>query len=96
MDKPDVVLDVDGLPQWNEAAMPDDRNRPRFIHVDLSVTGDRCGIAIVKFAGMVNHLDPRNPEQVETLPTFVVETAITIKPSRNAELDIGELRTWRM
>ena len=94
VDKADVDLAADGLPQWDEQAMPEDRDRPRYIHVDLSLNRDRCGIAIVKMAGMVNVGDPRNPECVETLPHFVVETAITIQPSAAAELDIGELRSW--
>lgn len=91
--KADVDLAIDGFPQWNEAAMPADRDQPRFIHIDLSLRRDRCGIAIVKWAGMVHVADSQNPECVETLPQFAVETAITIQPSSACELDIGELRT---
>jgi hypothetical protein len=94
VDKSDVDLVVDGLPQWNEDAIPQDRETPRFIHVDLSLTHDRCGIAIVKCAG---HVDREGPAgSVESLPHFIVESAITIQPSDEAELIITELRSWLM
>ncbi len=94
VDKADVSLASDGLPQWNEAAMPQDRSRPRFVHVDLSLTRDRCGIAIVKWAGQVNISADGDAESVETLPNFIVESAITIQPSGQEELIIANLRSW--
>jgi hypothetical protein len=94
VDKADVDLAIDGPPQWNADAMPDDRDRPRFAHVDLSLNRDRCGIAIVKWAGMVSVPDSQEPECVEVLPQFIVETAMTIRPSPSAELDFGDLRSW--
>ncbi len=98
VDRPDVDLAVDGLPQWNDEALPEDRGCRRFIHVDLSLTRDRCGVAIVKVAGMVNQDAGGDADcnGVERLPQFDVEAAITIKPSACAELDIGDLRSWLM
>lgn len=94
VDKADVALASDGLPQWNEAAMPQDRTRPRFVHVDMSLTRDRCGIAIVKWSGHVNIAGDGETETVETLPSFEVESAVSIQPSGEAELIIGDLRCW--
>jgi len=99
LDKADIELadyapDETPMPQIIEENLPslDDRQKPRFIHVDLSLTGDRCGIAIVKVAG---HDQKVNKEGlVEMLPHYVLEQGITIKPSTVHELDISEVRRW--
>jgi len=93
---PEVVLERDGFPDWLEAAMPADRRASRFVHIDLSRTRDACGIAIVKCLGMVNVVDPEFPDTVEAKPKFAVEAAISIRPSRDAELQFADLRSWLM
>jgi len=45
---------------------------------------------------MVNIADPKTPTAVEAKPAFRVETAISIKPSIQAELDFAQLRRWLM
>ncbi len=94
VDKSEVDLELDGFPQWLEANLPEDRDALRFVHIDLAVTNDACGVAIVKFAGMVEQASESGPGVVETLPKFVVEAAIRIQPSKAAELQIAELRSW--
>jgi len=94
--KADVELDTDGMPQINEDvlnAIPD-KGKPRFVHIDLAKNKDRCGIAIVKVSGMqaVNN----GGGIVEYVPHFCLEQAISIKPSKANELDIGEVRKWIM
>jgi hypothetical protein len=99
VDNSDIELsefapDETPMPQIIEENLPDeeDRKKPRFVHVDLSLTGDRCGIAIVKVAG---HVSVANKEGLsELLPHYVLEQGITIKPSTSHELDIVEVRKW--
>lgn len=85
-----------GMPVWMRSAMPEpeDRGIPRFIHVDLSLRHDTCGIAIVRVAGMVHAGLREGSSAVETQPEFVVEQVIGLKPSRARELDIAEVRSF--
>jgi hypothetical protein len=96
VDKPDVVLERDGLPRWSDAAIPDDRDAARFVHIDLSRTRNACGIAVVKYLGMAEVRDPDTPETVLAKPRFAVEAAISIKPSPDTELNFSDLRGWLM
>ncbi len=96
VDLPDVILEEDGLPRWEEEGFPRNREAPRFIHIDLSHTGDACGIAIVRPMGLVNLTDPATTEAIETKPSFRVEAAISIQPSQRAELNFAQLRRWLM
>lgn len=90
--KPDVDLAEDGMPQINEDNLPEDKDRRRFVHIDLSTSKDRCGIAIVKVMGHVAQVNENNI--VENLPFFVLEQGISIRPSANAEIDIADIRNW--
>lgn len=94
VDRQDVDLAAHGMPQVISSLLPDDKDKPRWVHVDLSLTKDRCGIALVKLAGYTNVGVPDNPDVVETVPKFVVEAAISLQPSPIRELDIGEVRQW--
>ena len=90
--RPDVELAVHGMPQIYEAYLPTDRDSPRFVHVDLSISKDRCGIAIVRHLGNVA-LDTGG-DAVEIMPAFAVECAITIKPNETHHIEIGQIRSW--
>ncbi len=80
------------MPQIIEENLPRDKDKPRFVHIDLSLTGDRCGIAIVKVLG---HVAVRGVgDTVQNLPHYVLEQGITIKPSAAHELDFEAIRTW--
>lgn len=85
---------VSMMPQIIEENLPKDRGTPRYVHVDLSISGDRCGIAIVKVSGykQVTNVD----HVIEHLPHYVLEQGITIKPNTAHELDIAEVRRWIM
>lgn len=90
--KEDVDLDTDGMPQIVEANLPADRNKPRFVHIDLSKTKDRCGIAIVKILGMQSVISQSGV--VEYLPHYCLEQAISIQPSKSNELNFPDVRNW--
>lgn len=81
-----------GLPDVN----PDDYCRnpqyPRYVHIDLSHTNDRCGIAMIRFDGMAEM--HRTNGDIERLPTGVVELAISIMPNTQEGIDIAEVRHW--
>ncbi|QSY98542.1 hypothetical protein J2J97_32060 (plasmid) [Rhizobium bangladeshense] len=94
--KQNVDLAEDGMPQIDEDALPDDLDVPRAVHVDLSKTKDRCGIAMVKIVDWKDTLttDSRGNEIVTTLPVYAVEMAVSIKPHVMKPLDIADVRTW--
>lgn len=92
--KADVDLAIDGMPQIIEENLPLDRKRPRFVHVDLSRTRDRCGIAILKVLGQQAVADANGT--VEYLPHYCLEQGITIKPSQSAEIDLPDIRKFIM
>jgi hypothetical protein len=84
------------MPQWNEEVVRAirDKNAPRWVHADLSLVHDRCGIAIVKVPGFVNKITDPASGTIETLPLFHVEVAISIQPDPMHPIDIPDLRRW--
>ena len=87
-----VVLTFDGMPQVKRKHFCKNPSRPRYVHIDLSSTGDRCGIAMVRYDGM-REMERAN-DMSEHLPTATVEMACTIKPDHNCEIDLAEVRNW--
>ena len=72
--------------------MPSDRQKPRFVHIDLSTSRDACGIAVVKLQGFRN--ENRGDNLIEAKPHFVVEAALSIKPSPEREILLGEVKDF--
>lgn len=97
LEKDHVVLGVDGMLRVKPGHYCANPSRPRFIHIDLSLTGDRLGIAMVAFAGMVDVKrlgDSQNDPIKERLPVGIVEMAASIEPDANNEIDIAEVRAF--
>lgn len=92
--KPDSILATDGMPQIDENLLPMDRETPRFVHVDLSASGDATGIAMVKYDGHTPQPNPQQPDTFDLLPKYVVEMAISIKPDSLNQIDASEVRKW--
>lgn len=90
--KDNVILGEEGLPQVQHGYYARDISHPRYVHIDLSNTGDRCGIAMVRFDGLTEV--ERVTGEIEILPIATVEMAVSIEPDHSTELDIGEIRTW--
>lgn len=90
--KDNVILGVDDMPRIKFGHYCANPSRPRYVHIDLSVTGDRCGIAMVRFDGMVDV--ERSNGVVEKLPLATVELACSIEPDSNHEIQFAEVRTW--
>lgn len=87
-----VILGEHGMPQVKAGHYCQNPSRPRYVHIDLSRNGDRCGIAMVRFEGM--EMVARNNGMAELLPIGVVEMACTIAPDANNEIDVAEVRSF--
>lgn len=79
-------LNDKGMPRVIEANLPKD-NKQRFVHVDLSVVQDRCGIAIC-------HIDGYVDVGQEKLPYYVVDWVVTLEPDSINQVDVAEVRRW--
>ncbi len=93
-----VELATDGMPTFIPENFPATRagkNKSRWVHVDLSRTGDRCGIAMVRLDGFVNR-PVTGTDETEVVPRFTCEIAVGIQPSPVAEVKIAEVRAWVM
>lgn len=92
--KDHVILGVDGMPQVQQGHYCMNPSRPRYVHIDLSRTGDRCGIAMLRFDGMVEVSRGNRGETSELLPKVTVEMAVSIEPDANNEIDVAEVRSF--
>ncbi|ALT58047.1 hypothetical protein FDG94_gp055 [Pseudomonas phage SM1] len=92
LEKDHVILGVDGMPKVRHGHVCTNPSKPRYVHIDLSRTGDRCGVAMVRFDGMSNF--ERAGDQSERLPLATVEMALSIEPDANNEIQIAEVRSW--
>lgn len=90
--KDNVILGVDGMPQVIRHHYCKNPSRPRYVHIDLSITGDRCAIAMVRFDGLQEI--ERSAGGSEMLPVCSVELACSIEPDGNNEIDLAEVRMW--
>ena len=95
VDKSNVDLAEDGMPEWNGEDIPSNREDPRFIHVDLSASKDRCGVAVVRIAGGT-YVGGEDEKMQELGPHLEVEVAVSIKPRGTHQLDPGDVRSWLM
>ena len=71
-----------------------DRSLKRYIHIDLGVTGDATGIAMVHFAGFkkVKRLLPDGTEHYEELPIAEVDFVLRVVPK--SEIPISRIREF--
>lgn len=85
------------MPPWVKQFIKDPKV-PRYVHVDLAISGDRCGVAMSRVVGFENRR--RESEDgmgvVESVPLVALDFAIGIQPSAVQQLDIAELRRWLM
>lgn len=81
-----------GMPVIVPEQLDADVTTPRFAHIDLSKSKDRCGIAVLRVDHFIEVAVDKGVW--ERLPYFVVEFAVSIQPSQARELDIAEVRNW--
>lgn len=87
-----VLTSVDGMPAVIPEALPEDLTAERFIHIDLSRTGDRTGLAMCKVVG--SEAVTTSEGIVEIMPHIHVELAVSIEPTPAEPIDISEIRRW--
>jgi len=90
--KDNVVLGFEGLPMPLKGHYCQNPSKPRYVHIDLSNTGDRCGVAMLRFDGI--EWISRTKGEPEALPIASVEMAVTFEPDHGNEIDIAEVRAW--
>ena len=81
-----------GMPVLVPDKLDADQETVRFAHIDLSKTGDRCGIAVVRVDEMIELEVQTGLWQMQ--PYLTVELAVSIQPSQAKELDIAAVRNW--
>lgn len=98
LERDHVILGEHGMPRVVAEHYCMNPSRPRYVHIDLSRNGDRCGIAMVRFEGMVkvarSSTNKDGSAVTELLPQAVVEMACTITPDANNEIDVAEVRAF--
>lgn len=87
-----VILGTDGMPQVRLGHYCANPSKARYVHIDLSRTGDRCGISMLCFDGVTEVR--RAGGAIEMLPKARLEMACTISPDANNEIDIAEVRSF--
>lgn len=63
--------------------------QPRFIHLDLSKTGDHTGFAMGYVKGFT---EIKRGDEVEILPEIVIEMILDVIPPRGDEIDFSRIR----
>jgi hypothetical protein len=94
VNNPNTDLATQGMPQIIPANLPKDKDVPRVVHVDLSLSQDRCGIALIKVGP--SEIVENDAGTQELMPTFIVEMAISIQPTSDKKIDITDVRRWIM
>ena len=72
-------------------------NYPRFIHLDLGLSGDRCGIAasyVVKYREVLTMDIATYQNVVETLPDVVTEWAFALEAKSGRQIPLFKIRTF--
>ena len=92
LEKDNVILGVDDMPMLLPGHYCTNPSKPRYVHIDLSINGDRCGLAMVRYDGLQKMIRSNGVE--ESLPKVSVELACSIEPDANNEIQFSEIRTW--
>ncbi len=92
LEKDNVELGRDGMPLVKRGHYCANPSRPRYVHIDLSLSQDNCGIAMLRFDGL--RKVERDGGMIEMLPECSVELACSIAPDANSEIQIAEVRMW--
>lgn len=74
--------------------LPKDKRHPRFVHVDLALTGDSCGFCMGHVAGYskVIRRNEEGNEYKETVPDIVIDILLEIRPPYKGEIQIADVR----
>lgn len=67
-----------------------DPSRERFIHIDLSLTGDKTGFVM---GSVPRFTEVRRGDDVEVLPVYRIDGALAIKAPKGGEIQYHKIRT---
>ncbi len=67
------------------------RGEPRFIHLDLAMTGDSAGVACGHVAGFMKL--ERDEGVFETLPIICLDFILKVLPPKNGEIEFSRIRS---
>ena len=69
---------------------------PRFIHIDLALTGDSVGIAMGHTSGIVQHKKINDYGIIEEKkdPFIIIDFMLRIKPPSGSEIDFSKIRAF--
>lgn len=90
--KDNVILGLEGMPRVRKGQYCMNPSKPRYVHIDLAINGDKCGVVMVRFDGFVEVVRERG--EIEILPKATVEMACSIQGNHGEEVDIYEVRSW--
>lgn len=68
----------------------DQKTAPHHVHIDLSLTGDRCGIAMARLDEW-KEIRTSNTT-TERLPVITIPLVIALEPTKSRPIDLGEVR----
>lgn len=74
------------------------KTRPRYVHADLSVTGDSTGIAMGYVRGMreVIRRNEEGEQYTTRMPIVVIEFMLRVNPPRGGEIEFADVRSLVM
>ncbi|MBT3556970.1 MAG: hypothetical protein HOC63_15985 [Rhodospirillales bacterium] len=87
----EIDLSLHTLPPWVIDRDSVDLTKSRFIHLDLSLSRDACGVAIIHLHDY--SIETVNGEPVQ-MPRYAIDAAVAIKPSPSHEINYEDLRSW--
>lgn len=90
--KDNVVLGFESLPLPVTGHYCRNPSKPRYVHVDLSISQDRAAVVMLRFDGLEQV--SRSDGSMEYLPVASMEVAMSVEPDHGHEIDIAEIRTW--
>jgi hypothetical protein len=65
------------------------KEEPRFAHIDMSVSRDSCGLAVAHVAGFK---EIQRGSEIEILPLIVFDLILEIRPPRGGEIEFENVR----
>jgi len=83
------VVDFEGISLQIYPSRITDPEKPRWIHVDLALTGDSAGV-VMGYVPCFTSVKRGN--EVETLPMIHIDFALEVKPPKGGEIQIWKIR----
>lgn len=80
--------DFVGYPCYLLPEVMDKSSHPRYVHIDLSVTGDMTGVVI----GHVYGFKSKTEDRPEPLPLIKIDLVLEVRPPKGNEIEFSKIR----